>query len=71
MLRQIRVPVLIIAGAKDSFTPAAVSEAMAEGIPGAELEVIPNGTHLAPLEHHAEIATRISAFLTRNGLLGN
>jgi pimeloyl-ACP methyl ester carboxylesterase len=70
MLRQIRVPVLIIAGAKDSFTPAAVSAAMAEAIPGAELEVIPSGTHLAPLEHHAEIASKIFAFLTRNGLLG-
>ena len=69
ILPQVRVPVLVIAGAKDSFTPAAVSEAMAEAIPGAELEVIPSGTHLAPLEHHAEIAARISAFLTRSGLL--
>jgi pimeloyl-ACP methyl ester carboxylesterase len=69
ILPQVRVPVLVIAGARDSFTPAAVSEAMAEAIPGAELEVIHNGTHLAPLEHHAEIAARISAFLTRNGVL--
>ena len=70
MLSQVRVPVLVIAGAKDSFTPAAVSEAMAEAIPGAELELMPSGTHLAPLEHHAEIAARIGAFLMRNGLLG-
>jgi pimeloyl-ACP methyl ester carboxylesterase len=69
MLSQVRVPVLVIAGGKDSFTPAAVSEAMAEAIPGAELEVIATGTHLAPLEHHREIAQRIGAFLTRNGLL--
>ena len=62
---------LVIAGAKDSFTPAAVSEAMAEAIPSAELEVIPDGTHLAPLEHHLEIAQRIAAFLERNGLNGN
>ena len=68
LLAQVRVPVLVIAGAKDSFTPAAVSEAMAEAIPGAELEVIPGGTHLAPLEHHVEIAQRISAFLTRHGV---
>ena len=70
ILPQVRVPVLVVAGARDSFTPAAVSEAMAEAIPGAELEVIASGTHLAPLEHHAEIAQRIGAFLTRNGLLG-
>lgn len=69
ILPQVRVPVLVVAGARDSFTPAAVSEAMAEAIPGAELEVIASGTHLAPLEHHAEIAQRIGAFLTRNGLL--
>ena len=69
ILPQVRVPVLVIAGARDSFTPAAVSEAMAEAIPGAELEVIPGSTHLAPLEHHAEIAARITAFLTRNAVL--
>jgi pimeloyl-ACP methyl ester carboxylesterase len=69
VLPQVRVPALVVAGARDSFTPAAVSEAMAEAIPGAELEVIPGGTHLAPLEHHAEIASRITAFLTRSGLL--
>ena len=70
ILPHVQVPVLVVAGARDSFTPAAVSEAMAEAIPGAELEVIASGTHLAPLEHHAEIAQRIGAFLTRNGLLG-
>jgi pimeloyl-ACP methyl ester carboxylesterase len=69
ILPHVSAPVLVIAGARDSFTPAAVSEAMAEAIPGAELEVIPGGTHLAPLEHHAEIAARITAFLTRNGVL--
>jgi len=69
ILPQVRVPVLVIAGARDSFTPAAVSEAMAEAIPGAELEVIPGSTHLAPLEHHSEIAARITAFLTRNAVL--
>ena len=70
LLAEVRVPVLVIAGAKDSFTPAAVSEAMAAAIPGAELEVIPDGTHLAPLEHHVEIAQRIAAFLARHGLRG-
>jgi len=69
ILAEVEVPVLVIAGARDSFTPAAVSEAMAEAIPGAELEVIQNGTHLAPLEHHAEIAERIAAFLLRNQVL--
>ncbi|HYQ47041.1 MAG TPA: alpha/beta hydrolase [Polyangiaceae bacterium] len=68
LLTQVRVPVLVIAGAKDSFTPAAVSEAMAQAIPGAELEVIASGTHLAPLEHHREISAKIVAFLGAHGL---
>lgn len=67
LLAHVNVPVLVIAGAKDSFTPAAVSEAMARAIPGAELEVIASGTHLAPLEHHREISARIAAFLTEHG----
>ena len=69
ILAQVRVPVLVIAGAKDSFTPAAVSEAMAQAIPGAELSVMASGTHLAPLEHHREISARIAEFLTQHGLL--
>jgi len=68
LLAHVNVPVLVIAGAKDSFTPAAVSEAMARAIPGAELDVIASGTHLAPLEHHREISARIAAFLTAHGL---
>ena len=69
VLAHVSVPVLVIAGAKDSFTPAAVSEAMAQAIPGAELSVMASGTHLAPLEHHREIAERIAVFLSQHGLL--
>jgi len=68
ILPSVRVPVLVVAGQRDSFTPAAVSEAMAAAIPGAELEVIPSGTHLAPLEHHREIADRIASFLAQHGV---
>jgi len=71
ILPQVSVPVLVVAGARDSFTPPAVSEAMAHAIPGAELEVIPGGTHLAPLEHHGEIAARIKAFLVQHGVLAS
>ena len=70
MLGEVRVPVLVVAGAKDSFTPALVSEAMARAIPGAQLEVLATGTHLAPLEHHSEISATIAAFLAKHGLHG-
>ena len=71
ILPHVGAPVLVVAGARDSFTPAAVSEAMAHAIPGAELELIPSGTHLAPLEHHGEIAARIKLFLERHGVLAS
>jgi pimeloyl-ACP methyl ester carboxylesterase len=64
LLPGIDVPVLIIAGDRDTFTPPAISEAMAEIIPRAELLLIPGGTHVAPLEHHELVALRIEKFLS-------
>lgn len=69
LLPEIRVPVLIIAGDKDSFTPPSVAQAMAELIPGAELLMIPGGTHVAPLEHDALVALRIEKFLQERGVV--
>jgi len=63
LLPHIQVPVLIVAGDNDSFTPPAIAEAMAEVIPQAELLMIPSGTHVAPLEHDALVALRIEKFL--------
>ena len=71
ILPHVTTPTLVVAGARDSFTPPAVSQAMAEAIPGAELELIPSGTHLAPLEHHVEIAARIKTFLAAHGVLAS
>ncbi|HEY6556425.1 MAG TPA: alpha/beta hydrolase [Polyangiaceae bacterium] len=69
LLPNIDVPVLVIAGDKDSFTPPAVSQAMAEAIPDAELVMLPGGTHVAPLEHHELVALRIEKFLGARGLI--
>lgn len=68
LLPRIRVPVLVVAGDHDSFTPPGLSEAMAESIPGAELMMIPGGTHVAPLEHHEQVAMRIDNFVRQNRL---
>jgi len=70
LLAEIKVPVLLIAGEKDSFTPHSISEAMAEAIPGGELFTIPNGTHVAALEHHLLVHERIQRFTEQHGLLG-
>lgn len=64
-LPQIDVPVLIVAGEKDTFTPASLSEHMAELIPNAELLMVPGGTHVAPIEQPDLVGSRIKAFIDR------
>ncbi|MFL6053548.1 MAG: 3-oxoadipate enol-lactonase [Actinoallomurus sp.] len=48
-LGDVRVPALVVAGAQDVATPLDHAEALARGIPGADLVVVP-GAHLANLE---------------------
>jgi pimeloyl-ACP methyl ester carboxylesterase len=64
LLPHVKVPVLVVAGELDSFTPPQVSRAMAEAIPGAELASCA-GSHLLPLERHDEIKRIVTEFLTR------
>lgn len=68
LLPQIDVPVLIVAGDKDSFTPPELSHRMAEVIPKAELMMLSGGTHVAPLEQHELVSLRIEKFLSEHGL---
>jgi pimeloyl-ACP methyl ester carboxylesterase/ribosome-associated toxin RatA of RatAB toxin-antitoxin module len=62
-LERIAVPTLVIAGEKDRLTSVARSKEMAAQIPGAELFVIPHGSHLALLEQPELVALRIEKFL--------
>jgi 3-oxoadipate enol-lactonase/4-carboxymuconolactone decarboxylase len=63
-LGSIAAPTLVIAGADDPVTPPASGEALRQGIPGAELVVMPNAAHLFPVERPVETAARIAAFLS-------
>jgi pimeloyl-ACP methyl ester carboxylesterase len=63
LLPQIKVPTLIVAGDKDTFTPAFLAESMAKAIPGAELLMVKNGTHVAPLEQPELVDGTIARFL--------
>ncbi len=62
-LAHVDVPTLIIAGERDKFTPAWLSRKMAEQIPKAELMLVPQGTHTAPLEHQELVELRVERFL--------
>jgi pimeloyl-ACP methyl ester carboxylesterase len=68
LLPSVKVPTLVIAGERDSFTPASVSEAMARTIPGAEYVLLPGGTHILPLEERTRVLAAIEAFLARLGV---
>jgi pimeloyl-ACP methyl ester carboxylesterase len=64
-LAEIDVPVLVVAGQKDTFTPASLSEHMAAQIPGAEMLMVEGGTHVAPIEQPELIGEKIKAFVER------
>lgn len=64
-LADIHVPVLIVAGEKDTFTPPSLSELMAERIPSAELLMVAGGSHVAPIEQPELVASRVRAFIDR------
>lgn len=64
-LKDIDVPVLIVAGERDTFTPASLSKFMAEQIPHSELLMVPAGTHVAPIEQPELIGARIREFIER------
>ncbi len=68
-LSQVQVPVLVVGGERDTFTPPALSEAMADALPNGELLVIPGATHVAPLEHRELVALRIQKFLDEHAVL--
>lgn len=65
VLPKISAPALIVAGRHDSFTPMALSEEMKQKIPGAELYIVEQGTHTAPIERPAEVTQLIADFLQR------
>ncbi len=62
-LRHINVPVLIVAGEADFFTPLALSFDMRDKIPGAELLLLPKGSHAGLIEHPELLNLRIEKFL--------
>jgi pimeloyl-ACP methyl ester carboxylesterase len=63
-LPDVDVPTLVVAAEHDTFTPMALAEEMAAAIPNAELEVIEEASHAAPVEQPDRIAERVEEFLS-------
>jgi len=63
VLPRLVAPTLVFVAEKDTFIPPDLTRAMAGAIPDAELEVIPGGSHAAPVEQPELLVDRIRRFL--------
>lgn len=62
-LGEIRVPTLVVHGEDDAALPLARAHAMADGIPGARLAVIPGGGHLCSVDAEPAFTAAVEEFL--------
>ncbi len=65
-LQEIRVPTLVIVGEDDPGTPVAASRTIHERIPGSQLVVIPDASHLSNLEQPEAFTQALMSFLEKN-----
>jgi pimeloyl-ACP methyl ester carboxylesterase len=63
-LPAVDVPTLVVGAERDTFTPMELSRRMHAAIPGAELLVLPAGSHMGLLEHAELVELRLRRFLT-------
>lgn len=70
VLPMIDVPLLMIAGANDLMTPRSAAERIVNGVKGAELLVVPGGTHYLAVEYPEVINLRVERFFNQRGYPG-
>ncbi|MFN2544680.1 MAG: alpha/beta fold hydrolase [Actinomycetota bacterium] len=66
VLSTIRVPVLIIAGTADTFTPPRLAKAIHLAIPHSEILYLEDATHGAVIEYPDEVNDAVTSFLHRH-----
>jgi proline iminopeptidase len=66
-LGEIGVPTLVLVGESDWLIPPSASRVIAEGIPGAELVVIPDAGHFSLVERPEAYADAVRLFLSTSG----
>lgn len=69
VLEDVEVPTLVVAGEKDGMCPARLVKRIYRGVRGAELFVVPYGTHATLIEAPDLVNSRIEVFLYKNGML--
>ncbi len=67
-LTEIKVPILVVSGEDDLYTPPKYAEYLADKIAGARRAHILDAGHLLPLEKPGELNQALRSFLDENGL---
>ncbi|MCA9879284.1 MAG: alpha/beta fold hydrolase [Thermomicrobiales bacterium] len=62
-LPEIAAPTLVLTAADDLLTPVGCAQELADGIPGARLQVLPSGGHIPDLEFPGDVSAAMLAFL--------
>lgn len=62
-LAQISVPTLVLRGEEDAVTPLQAMQDMADAIPGARFQAIPNAGHLSNIENPGAFNDAVAAFV--------
>ena len=60
----IKVPTLVVVGEQDAITPPKLAKEMADGIEGAQLEIISGAGHMAPVEAPEVFNQILAEFMT-------
>jgi len=64
LLPEIDAPTLVLTGAKDVMTPPRLAEEMAEIIPNARLEILPEASHTLPIDEPDRFNRLVEEFVT-------
>jgi 3-oxoadipate enol-lactonase len=66
-LKEITCPALVMAGAEDAGTPVEMTHEIHANLPGSELMIIPEASHLSNVEQPHAFNATLSDFLARRG----
>src|SRR5262245_32158110 len=64
LLSTIKCPTLVLVGREDALTPPSLAQEIADGTPGARLEIIPNCGHLSTLEQPEAVNRALRTWLS-------
>ncbi len=70
VLDEVDVPLLVISGDRNLFTPRRAAEDMVRRVRGAELLVVPGGTHYVAVEYPELVNLRVEKFFRERGYVG-